>query len=166
MPNESPHFKSYCRLISSCGLLLTGSGSIILAWVGWLVWYDITTWDKDITQIFFGSRIGEAISLGIGMKVIYYFLTGLTLLILGSLTFLRSRSAEQLQKENVEKVRPHVIKPAIEEEKFFSGCLHSFGYLASRPSNAPIPEECIICQRLGDCMVATIKKEMREIKLH
>jgi len=156
MPNESPRSKSYGRFLSSlAGLLLTGSGSIILAWVGWLVWYDITTWDKDIAQIFFSSRIGEAISLGIDMKVIYYFLTSLTLLILGSLTFLRSRSREQPQKE----IEEQVIKPAMEEEKFFSGCLHHFGYLASRPSGAPIPEECIICQRLGDCMVATIKKK-------
>jgi len=44
---------------------------------------------------------------------------------------------------------------AAREERFFSGCLHHFGYLSSRPKDSPIPQECIICQRLGDCMVAT-----------
>jgi len=92
------------------GLFLATSGSIILAWVGWLTWYDMTSWGKDIALIFFGSRTGEAISLGTGMKVIYYFLIGLALLLSGSLTFLRRRSKR----------------------------LHHFGYLASLPKNAPV----------------------------
>jgi hypothetical protein len=42
------------------------------------------------------------------------------------------------------------------EDTFFSGCQHNFGYLASRPKDSDIPPECIICQRLGDCMVASV----------
>jgi len=76
---------------SVASLFLTAFGSILLAWVGWLTLYDVTVWGKDIALIFFGSRIGEAISLGIDMKVIYYFLIGLTLLLTGLLTFLRRR---------------------------------------------------------------------------
>ena len=64
------------------GLVLAAFRSVILAWVGWLTWYDITTWSKSLALIFFGPRTGEAISLGIGMKVIYYFLIGTTLLLL------------------------------------------------------------------------------------
>lgn len=163
---EFPERIAKSRLLPNlASLFLTGSGSIILAWVGWLTWYDITTWNKDIALIFFGSRIGEAISLGIGIRVIHYFLISWTLIISGLLTFLRSRSIAfklhlgrlQPQKEKEEKKdkEEHVVKPLV-EEKIFSGCLHHFGYLASRPENAPIPQECIICQRLGDCMVATL----------
>ena len=76
-------------LLNLAGLFLTAFGSITLAWVGQLTWYDMTAWGKDIGLIFFGSRTGEAISLGIGMKVIYYFLIGLALLLSGLLTFLR-----------------------------------------------------------------------------
>ncbi|UCH69968.1 MAG: hypothetical protein JSV29_06985 [Candidatus Bathyarchaeota archaeon] len=72
-------------------LFLTALGSIILVWIGWLAWYDMTTWGKDIALIFFGSRTGEAINLGIGMRLIYYLLLGLMLLLLGLLTFLRRR---------------------------------------------------------------------------
>jgi len=79
---------------SVAGLFLTAFGSIILAWVGWLTWYDMTMWGKDIALIFFVSRTGEAISLGIGMKVIYYFLIGLSLLLTGLLTFLLRRRSK------------------------------------------------------------------------
>jgi len=97
------------------GLFLTASGSIILAWVGWLTWNDMTSWGKNISSIFFGSRTGEAISLGIGMKVIYYFLTGLALLLLGLFTLFRRRSES----------------------------LRHFGYLTSLPKNVLIPQDLI-----------------------
>ena len=152
MPNESIRVELHLgrRLLNLSGLFLAAFGLIILTWVGWLTWYDMTTWGKDIAIIFFGSRTGEAISLGIGMKVIYYFSIGLALFLLGLFTFLRRRIKEE-----------PMVKPLMEEnaqaleEKFFSGCLHNFGYLAGRPKNTPIPQECILCQRLGDCMVAT-----------
>jgi len=44
----------------------------------------MTTWNKSLALIFFGSRTGEAISLGIGMEVIHYFLIGIILLTLST----------------------------------------------------------------------------------
>jgi len=83
------------RLLSNlASLLLTAFGSIILAWIGWLTWSDITVWGKDVALIFFGSRTGETISLGIGMKVIHYLLIGVALLLSGLLTFLRRRRSK------------------------------------------------------------------------
>jgi len=111
------------------GLFLAALGAITLAWVGQLIWHDVTVWGKDITLIFFGSRTGENISLGIGMKVIYYFLIGLTFLLLGLVTLLRRRSK----------------------------CPHYFGYLASLPKNAPIPQECLSCQRV-DCIMTPVQQ--------
>jgi len=73
------------------GLVLIALGLYTLAWVGWLTWYDITTWSKSLALIFLGSRTGEAISLGIGMKVIHYFLIGLVLLLVGIFTLFRKR---------------------------------------------------------------------------
>ncbi len=70
---------------------LTALGLIILAWTGWLIWYDMTWWSKDIILIFFGSRTGEAISLGIGMKVFNYFLIGLILPLSGLVISSRRR---------------------------------------------------------------------------
>jgi hypothetical protein len=79
------------RLSNVAGLFLIALGSTILVWVGWLTWYDITTWSKDLILIFFGSRTGETMSLGIGMRVIYYFLIGLALLFSGLITLVRRR---------------------------------------------------------------------------
>jgi hypothetical protein len=155
-------------------LSLVASAALILAWIGWLTWTDMTQWSKDIGNIFFGSRTGEAISLGIGMTLIHYFLISMSLLAAGVVLFLRNRilatkpqHAMQIkpQKVNVNQsknVNSAVKSPvkeenaAAREERFFSGCLHHFGYLSSRPKDSPIPQECILCQRLGDCMVATV----------
>ena len=73
-------------------LLLTAIGSILLAEVAWITFYDTTIWGKDIAVIFLGSRTGEAISLGIGLKIVHYFLIGLVLLLSGLVTYLRRRS--------------------------------------------------------------------------
>ena len=155
-------------------LSLVASAALILAWIGWLTWNDMSVWSKDIGSIFFGSRTGEAISLGIGITVIHYFLIGLSLLAAGLVLFLRSRIG--ITKPNLGLIAPQKVKnikkmktensevksplkeenAAAREERFFSGCLHHFGYLSSRPKDFPIPQECIICQRLGDCMVATV----------
>jgi len=132
LSNESVRAKlGFSRLFPNVvGLFLVAFGLVILVWVGWLTWYDMTFWGKDIVLIFFGSRTGEAISLGIGMKVIYYFLIGLALLLTGAVTFLRKQSK----------------------------CSHHFGYLASLPKNVPIPQECLICLKVADCMMTVTRR--------
>ena len=156
-------------------LTLLTFGVLVLAWVGHLTWNDISVWNKDIGTIFFGSRTGEQISLGIGMAVIHYFLIGVSLFAAGLLLFIRNRvfTAEPQQVMLLKTQKKSEKKPsnslystvksvakeenaAAREEKFFSGCLHHFGYLSSRPKDSPIPQECILCLRLGDCMVATV----------
>jgi len=164
-------------------LSLIGAGVILLAWVSSLVWTDLSYWAKDIGSIFFGSRTGENISLGIGMTVFNYFLISMALIGTGGVLFLRNHilaakpvvtkpiSAPQiktpvrttLQQPPINTTEPTEVKAtlkedsaAAQEERFFSGCLHHFGYLSSRPKDSPIPQECILCQRLGDCMVATV----------
>ena len=183
MPKELQLSKfGFARLMPNIIVLfLVASAALILAWIGWLTWTDMTQWSKDIGNIFFGSRANEAISLGIGMTVIHYFLISMALLAAGLVLFLRNRigatkpqHAMRIKPQKVEaktnEVTSAVESPvreenaAAREERFFSGCLHHFGYLSSRPKGSPIPQECIICQRLGDCMVATvyIKKASEE----
>ncbi len=158
------------------------SSVLVFAWVGWLTWFDITVWNKNLSEIFFGSRTGEAISLGLGMTVFYYFSIGILLLTFGGILFLKksifsSKPQQTLlieskqisvndqnirtdvkseEKKSEEKSPVKEENLVAQEERIFSGCLHHFGYLSSRPKDSPIPQECIICQRLGDCMVATV----------
>jgi len=37
-------------------------------------------------------------------------------------------------------------------------CLHQFGYLRTLPKNAPIPDECLGCQRVVECLVEARKR--------
>jgi hypothetical protein len=185
MPSESTLSKMrLTRLMPHIiELSLICAGLILLAWVSSLVWTDISYWAKDIGTIFFGSRTGENISLGIGMTVFNYFLISIALIGTGGVLFLRNHilaakpvvtksiRAPQvktpvrttLQQTPINTPEPSEVKltlkedsAAAQEERFFSGCLHHFGYLSSRPKDSPIPQECILCQRLGDCMVATV----------
>ena len=136
------------------GLLPATLGAITLAWVGQSAWHDITFWGKDLTLIFFGSRIGENISLGIGMKVIHYFLIGLTLILLGSITTLRRRNMAQNPLIN------HSTKQ-IEKEKGVSWCPHDFGYLGSLPDFESVPEECLTCQKVLECRNVPARQSAR-----
>ncbi|MDG6223692.1 MAG: hypothetical protein QCH99_10585 [Candidatus Bathyarchaeota archaeon] len=157
-------------------------GALVLVWVGSLTINDVTVWNKDMGTIFFGSRTGEAISLGIGMTLINYVYVALAFFGAGAVMFIRNRmlvnsevepllmmSSQKSQKHNEVKqgncTRKSVSKNSVaaSEDRFFSGCLHHFGYLSSRPKDEPVPQECILCQRLGDCMLATVYvKEIRD----
>ena len=45
-----------------------------------------------------------------------------------------------------------------EEERKTSGCPQDFGYLANRPKDAPIPQECLFCPKMVDCMLKAKEK--------
>ena len=59
------------------------------------------------------------------------------------------------QNETEEKKRKEEppVTPPEKEEKVPSDCTHHFGYLANRPKNAPILQECLVCQKIVDCML-------------
>jgi hypothetical protein len=38
-------------------------------------------------------------------------------------------------------------------------CARNFGYLSERSKGEKIPEECMTCEKMLDCMVKTAKKE-------
>lgn len=71
------------------GLFFTGAA--LLIWVGWIIWNDIIVWSKNLSQILFESRIGEAVSLGIGMNVSHHLLISIAVLISGLVILLLRR---------------------------------------------------------------------------
>jgi hypothetical protein len=70
------------------GLLLTASGVLLLAWTAWLVWYDVTAWGKDVASILFDSRVGEVMSLGMGVRAFHYLFLGIAFLFIGPVTLI------------------------------------------------------------------------------
>lgn len=39
------------------------------------------------------------------------------------------------------------------EDKKDNECTHHFGYLAKRPKNSSFPEECILCEKVVECLI-------------
>ena len=124
MPNESSRLKWRLShlLTNLAGLFLTVLGLAILAGIAWLAWFDSTSWGKDITLILFGSRAGEAVSLGIGMKIIHYFVIGSALLLSGSIIFLRRRiktMRTRKMSEGVVVTIPTIMVETIRKQAWF-----------------------------------------------
>ena len=63
-------------------------------------------------------------------------------------------NADELDEEGKEESENKQILPP----EASSGCHHHYGYLGERDSNAVIPEECMICKDLMDCMQKKMKK--------
>jgi hypothetical protein len=61
-----------------------------------------------------------------------------------------AKNAEPQKEEEIEKLP---VRPPETGVKGSSACLRHFGYLANRPENAPIPQECLVCSRIVDCML-------------
>lgn len=58
------------------------------------------------------------------------------------------------QKEKRRKTEEPQAEPAGKKESGSSGCPQSFGYLANRPPETPIPQECLLCPKMVDCMLS------------
>jgi len=56
------------------------------------------------------------------------------------------------QKESLKSTQE-----TMNEENVTLECSHAYGYLAVRPKNSPIPQECLFCLQLVDCLYNTKK---------
>ena len=73
----------------------------------------------------------------------------------------RSNGTQEKNGKTVPQPEPLVEEPETEqatkeppkEETSFTGCKNSFGYLAKRDPKTPIPQECMMCPKIVDCML-------------
>ena len=63
-------------------------GVLFIVLVGVVIWGDIIFYEKDIASIFFESRTGEAISLGLGLQLIHYYLLAILFIATGLAMFI------------------------------------------------------------------------------
>jgi hypothetical protein len=69
---------------------------------------------------------------------------------------------EEPKTEPVAKEEPKEetkTEPSAEKESESTGCPESFGYLANRPSETPIPPQCLVCPKMVDCMLSPRESE-------
>ena len=90
-PSLSTELRRYLKPLNVTIISLILIGSISLLQVGNIIWKDITVWGKEINVIFFGSRTGENISLGIDLQIIHYYLIGIILIFSAIVLFLLQR---------------------------------------------------------------------------
>lgn len=56
-------------------------------------------------------------------------------------------------EEKQEEAPAQKVEIAIEEKREDTfGCSHHLGYLKQRPKSTPIPEECLTCTKMIECM--------------
>jgi len=58
---------------------------------------------------------------------------------------------EEAEEEEDEESGELEVKDKMETEETVV-CAHHIGYLKRRPKNSPIPEECLTCTKMIDCM--------------
>jgi hypothetical protein len=58
---------------------------------------------------------------------------------------------EETEEEEAEEPEVMEVKEKVEMEETVV-CPHHMGYLKRRPKNSPIPEECLTCTKMIDCM--------------
>jgi DNA-directed RNA polymerase subunit RPC12/RpoP len=61
----------------------------------------------------------------------------------------RQKSVEVDEAEEEEEALKMEIKDTLEENV---ACTHNLGYLKWRPKNTPIPDECLTCSKMIECM--------------
>ena len=61
---------------------------------------------------------------------------------------------EPIAKEEEPIEEEPKTKTFVEKETEFAGCPESFGYLANRPPDAPIPPQCLVCPKMVDCALS------------
>jgi hypothetical protein len=63
-------------------------------------------------------------------------------------------SSESSLEEILERVKDSIINPQKKESKKDDTiCSHHFGYLSKCSENESIPEECLLCSKVVECIV-------------
>ena len=72
---------------------------------------------------------------------------------------LENRNVEETESplDKVKKVKdkapPDVSRKEAKDEKNKpAGCVHFLGYMKTRPKGSPIPDECLLCAAIIECM--------------
>jgi len=68
----------------------------------------------------------------------------------------RPEEVEAIERpKSVSTVSVETEKTEISRDTKTSGCPHHFGYLSEHPKNTPIPNECLTCTKIMECLVRT-----------
>lgn len=70
---------------------------------------------------------------------------------LSKITIVKQQKSEETKEASTLMENPK--RPAVAKEKDNVDCLHFLGYLKTRPKDKSIPDECLTCDKMIECMI-------------
>lgn len=61
------------------------------------------------------------------------------------------------EKKTEQKMQTTIERPSVEATTKPDTCAHHFGYLSQRSTKEKIPEECMMCEKIVQCMLQRVK---------
>ena len=63
---------------------------------------------------------------------------------------------QELKLPGIEREAPLIVEEKPEVSSKVQGCDHHFGYLSKRSSKEKIPEDCMMCRNIVQCMLKAV----------
>jgi len=74
-----------------------------------------------------------------------------------SSTINREKEKLEMKKTESERAKTHPKEKTVTQPPpKLQGCAHHFGYLGERSTKEKIPEECIVCEKIVQCMLKNV----------
>jgi hypothetical protein len=133
------------------------ASTISSIWFLYWICYDVLVWNKALTQagpanyvgliasvvlVILGTQIGK---LGILEK----------LAIPLQLNLHRNQQGQRVQQ--IQPPKEEETKQTLQDSEVPSGCKFHLGYLHTRPESVDIPEECLECEHVANCLSPTAR---------
>lgn len=153
------------------GLRALWFGTSVISSVWFLYWicYDVLVWNKALTQARPENYVGLIVSIALAILVTQLgklgILEKLALPLEQNVNKKGTNCQQTLEREQMKSIE-HIqqIQPAKEETTQIasggfipSGCKFFLGYLHTRPKSVEIPDECLECEHVVDCLSPTAR---------
>jgi hypothetical protein len=166
----------FAKALPKLRILWVAASIISSAWFLYWICYDVVVWNKALTQAAPANYVGFTVSLAL-------MILGTQIEKLGIFEKLtRSPKSPKPPKQDIPKVTTKIEEaPEIKQEQpvkeaepsqpakeetteippdasIPSGCRFYLGYLHTRPQSVEIPEECLECEHVVECLSPTARR--------
>ncbi|MEM3577774.1 MAG: hypothetical protein QXX51_04885 [Candidatus Bathyarchaeia archaeon] len=69
----------------------------------------------------------------------------------------KEKLAPSIESKVEQKAQPIIERASVEIPAKPTTCTHHFGYLSQRSTKEKIPEECMMCEKIVQCMLQRVK---------
>jgi hypothetical protein len=152
-------------LLSRLKLLWVAASMIAAVWFLYWIYYDVTVWSKALTQVAPANYAGLIVSIVLAVGGTQLERIGVfNKLLLPSEQHVYKQLRQNSQPTKRTRIRPVdqtlQSQPAKKEDTVQipqgasvpRGCKFFIGYLHTRPASVEIPEECLECEHVVECM--------------